>query len=373
MNKAHILALVCLGAVSCHPASRPVSSTMAPLAPRAGGVEAPIPASHPAPTTATAVRVEQIDFHGWTNAWKISHAACELIVVPQVSRVMSFRLSGHDNVFWINDRLAGQSVPADDGQWHNFGGEKLWPTQQSLWPQYTANAWPPPYPYDSGPASAEALPDGLRLSTAFDPHFGAHAVREFHLDPIRPLVRIHQYHQKTAGDPLPMTLWSITQVRTPRFAMLPPGVEVEGKSYLNLLPKPPLNVTVHKDVISLHNNDQVDQKIGVVPQAGRQEGWVAAVFADQQMLVLSHRIRPDGVYPDGGCDAEVYTAPASTVSYVEMELLSPLRTIKKGQMLADDAVWTLVPIDATAAIDPEHAAKTARTAHREALQMLQRP
>jgi hypothetical protein len=318
------------------------------------------------------VRVERIDFQGWTDAWKISNAACELVIVPQIGRVMSFHLAGQKNVLWINDRLAGKTVPAEDGQWHNFGGEKVWPTQQSLWPKYTGVAWPPPYPYDSGPASAEALSDGLRLTTAFDPHFGARVVREFHLDPIRPVVHVRQYHAKSAGEPLPMTLWSITQVRTPQFAMLPAGVEVEGKPYLNLYPPIALrHVAVQGGIVSLHNDEKMDQKIGIVPRAGRQDGWVAAVFDDRQMLVLSHRIRPDGAYPDGGCAAEVYTAPAKSGSYVELELLGPMRTLKTGETLSDDAVWTLVPLDASAAADPDRAAAPAYKAHHDALAMLQ--
>lgn len=368
MNKAPFLALMSLAAVSCHPA--PEVAVPTSVARATAPAETRLPATHPAPVL-PAVRVEQVAFHGWANAWKLSNAACELIVVPQIGRVMSFRLTGRNNVFWINESLAGKTAPSDDGQWHNFGGEKLWPTQQSLWPQYTGNAWPPPYPYDGGPATAEALPDGMRLTTALDPHFGARAVREFHLDPIRPVVRIHQYHQKSAGKPLPMTLWSVAQVRGPRFAMLPSGVEVEGKPYLNLLANPTINVSAHQGVISLHNDDQADQKIGVVPQAGRQEGWVAAVLDDGQMLVLSHQIHPDGTYPDGGCDAEVYTAAARSGGYVELELLGPLNTIKKGERLDDDAVWTLVPMNAVASADRDHAASAARQAHRQALSVLQ--
>jgi len=318
------------------------------------------------------VTVEKAEFTGWKGAWRVSNRACEMVLVPQISRVLSFRLQGGQNVLWVNAGLAGQTVPGDDKQWHNFGGDKVWPTEQGLWKKYTGRAgWPPPYWFDCAAGSAEAIPAGVRLRMQKDPQFGAVCVREFVMDAQKPLLLVRQYYEKAEGPPVEMTLWTITQVRKPEFAMLPLGEEREGRRYrkLNDLIEPlfSLNTTV----LNIRNDDTGAQKVGVVPDAAHRDGWVAGVYADA-MFVQSRRLERDGAYPDGGCHAELFLANRSNGHYVELELLSPLRELKAGEKLISNQVWQLVPCTAAQVADPEKAAVLARAAHRAALEALGR-
>src|SRR5689334_8758901 len=84
-----------------------------------------------------AVTVEKTDYHGWKDSWKVSNGTCELVIVPQVNRMMSFSLVGSPSPIWNNDAIAGQVQLSDDNQWHNFGGDKVWPTQQDWWQRYS--------------------------------------------------------------------------------------------------------------------------------------------------------------------------------------------------------------------------------------------
>lgn len=319
------------------------------------------------------VRVERVDFRGWTNAWQLSNAACELVVVPQVSRVMSFALRGGANLLWVAPEANGQVYETDDRQWHNLGGDKVWPAPQDLWLKYTGrNRWPPPHAFDSGRGDAEPIPNGLRLRTPRDPDFGAVCIREFTLDARRPLVRVRQRYEKDAGGPVEMSVWGIMQVRGPTLALLPPGAGGRAARYETFEGPGAGRLRLRDSVLSLESDSAVSQKVGVPPDARRSQGWVAGVMPrDGAMLVLSHRLEEDA-YPDRGCHAEVFTSGAGSSPYTELELLSPLRTLRAGDRLDHDVVWQIVSLGTDDAADPVRAAVRAREAHRHAVGVLRR-
>jgi len=240
------------------------------------------------------VKVERITYKGWPDAVRLRNASCELVVVPAVSRVMHFSLIGGPNLLWENPEFAGKTFPTDEGKWHNIGGDKLWPTQQSLFLKYTGhNDWPPPWPWDGGASRAEMLPGGVRIALPHDARFGAHAVREFTLDHDKPLLHVRQWIEKTDGSPTDLTVWTVTQVNNPLVTLIPS----ENGEYSNLGPASEM-IGVHKNYLTLAREQAKGLKIGVTPQG--QNGWVASVFevpAGRQMLILSHKLVEGGGYP----------------------------------------------------------------------------
>lgn len=320
-------------------------------------------APHSNPASAAPVTVERVAYNGWPDAWRVRNASCEIVVVPAVSRVMRFAPTGGKNLLWENPELAGKTFPADDGTWHNIGGEKLWPTQQKdLFKRYTGHdTWPPPWPWDAGSSRAEPIPNGVRLTLPQDARFGAHAVREFTLDESKPLVRVRQWIEKTEGEPTLMTVWTVCQANDPRLSLLPCA---DGKfsgfgAHSSLMEAKDGRVT-------LGRHAKQGLKIGVPPSG--QNGWVASVFdapSGQVMLVQSHKLAANATYPDDGLQAELYTSPKTFAFYTEMEMLSPLVAVKAGERLEDDAIWQLVP-----ASDGADYLMIAQRAHQRALEHL---
>lgn len=339
-------------------------------APESAGRPARQPVARVEEACTADVAVEQLEYMGWRSAWRLRNAAIETVIVPDVARVMHFGAAGGENLLWVNDALAGRVVLRDDNQWHNFGGDKVWPTAQDLWIKYAGRpGWPPPYEFDCAPAAIEPVPGGARLRTRHSPHFGACAVRELSPDSRRPLLHIRQWFEKREGNPVEMSLWTVTQVRRPAYAIVPlargrpqGGTKALGK----LLPG---RFSVHRTCASLRNDDATAQKVGVVVGEDLDDGWAAAVYADR-MLLQSQLLIDNAGYPDGGCHAELFAANEQLGGYVELELLSPLRDMRKGDRLRNDVVWQIVPLTAAQAADPEQAAAVARAAHREALRIL---
>jgi hypothetical protein len=312
------------------------------------------------------VSVTEVEYGKWPGAWKIGNGKCQMIIVPQVGRVMSFSLTGGPNLLWNNPAILGQTVPKDDNTWHNFGGDKVWPTQQDWWIKYTdRNGWPPPYSFDGAAQSAQRIEGGVRMTSPKSPEFGTRTIREFVMDRDQPLVRVRQWFAKEDGKPVTMSLWTVSQVRTPDYALLP----AVAKQYKPLGEVVPDALKQSGGAVSIRNNRDKPQKIGVAPDKDAKYNWVAAVFAN--VTLVESRLVRQGQYPDGNCPGEIYTAPARDGSYVELEMLSPMTDLKPGQTLRDDAVWQIVRLD-----DPrppvEKAAAAARSAHEAAVRELSR-
>jgi hypothetical protein len=129
---------------------------------------------------------------------------------------------------------------------------------------------------------------------------------------------------------------------------------------------------MHKSVLAIRNDEADGQKVGLTPDAERHQGWLAAAY-DGLLFVQSHRLDKQAAYPDGGCHAEIFAAQKALDLYIELELLSPLRELKPGESLADDAIWQIVPLPKERLEDPERAAEVARKAHETALNILAEP
>src|SRR5437899_837082 len=94
---------------------------------------------------ANSVSVLKTNYHGWSNAIVISNGKAEVIVVPEIGRIMQFRLAGDmDGPFFENPALFGQRGDPGAKEWLNFGGDKTWPSPQSEWPKIAPRGWPPP-------------------------------------------------------------------------------------------------------------------------------------------------------------------------------------------------------------------------------------
>jgi hypothetical protein len=92
-----------------------------------------VQAHHPNSALAT-------NYHGWTGSVLLSNGLVEAIIVPEVGRIMQFRMAGETGPFWENSQILG-GAPSPN-IWNqfpgSFGGDKSWPAPQSLW------GWPPP-------------------------------------------------------------------------------------------------------------------------------------------------------------------------------------------------------------------------------------
>lgn len=284
------------------------------------------------------VKVSRTSYHGWKDALIISNSRAEIIVVPQVTRVMQFRLKGSEGPFWNKAAFAGMEPKWEEGKWMNFGGDKAWPAPQADWPKIAGSGWPPPVAFDSAPSQAEIVKDGVLLLSGVDPHYGIRVRRMITLDAQKPEMKITTTYEKISGDAVKVGVWVITQVTDPQHIYVPyikTAQQPEG--YITQSNDKVPDLKIENNLISLSRSPKLYLKIGTPADT---------LFSTdgQQALRIAIQREREGEYPDQGSSAEIYTNPDPD-KYVELEMLGPLGNMKTGDRKSLTSTYTLMTHD----------------------------
>jgi hypothetical protein len=282
------------------------------------------------------ISVVRLAWHGWPDCYLLSNGCIEAIVVPAIGRVMQLRLAGEEaGTFWENRALEGQLHPTGWHEWCNFGGDKCWPAPQSSWPLLLGRDWPPPVAFDSLPMEAVPTLDGVRLSSSIDKDFGIQVVRHVDLDAVQPILRIRTEFRKLIGDPVKVSIWTITQMQEPEriYALLPVDSKF-ARGYTPLLNAEPAGLKLENRMLSLVRHPRAYVKIGVDATSVAWVGRDCVVRIDADVEV--------GEYPDGGCVTQIYTNP-NPLPYIELETLGPWKNLSAGDRSERTTVYTLTP------------------------------
>lgn len=304
-----------------------------------------------------SVRVTRETYRGWAGAYRLSNGTVDAVVVPQIGRVMAFHFTGRPETspFFNNKLWLGKAAPPTPDprnpktfptEWHNYGGDKLWPSPQSDWPKRQPVGWPPDPTIDTGPYTVKRLRNGLRLVGPVSPFFGVRVIRDITLRPGAARVflqdtftRPRRATGKLTG--FPIGIWSITQVRGDATVYLPLNLKghFPGVGLVSLTDKPgvPPNAKTHDDLLAVTRPSNVSTKIGVDNSAG----WMACAFGGD-LLFSEHFTRlPRATYPDKNTNAQVYTNGDDTQAYIEMEVLGPLVSLNPGWQITRAMSWQL--------------------------------
>ena len=320
---------------------------------------------------ANPVAVHSVEYKGWTDAVELNNGVVRLVVVPSIGRIMHYGFVGGENILWDDPQHYGKTLPGgqpftdEEGNlaWTNFGGDKVWPNQQSEFEAINGYSWPPDPAYDGGAHQVELLDDGVRITSPLSAFNGARSIRTIRLVGGGTRVSIGQRLKKEQAiakpelEPLRYTIWNVTQIRPPEQTLYP------------LNPLSNLKGGIHhfewKAEVSA-KNFRVEDGIGIfVPDleenqktGADSDGWLAGIVG-QTVIAEFYRRDPAAIYPDGGLIAEVYTCP----DYTELELLSPWVPLEVGGQLDFAIAWELH------ALPPQ--ANTAKARRQAALEWLE--
>jgi len=287
-----------------------------------------------------AVTITRTNYHGWPNSIVMSDGGVEVAIIPAIGRIMQFRFTGEPGPFWENRSLDGQLHAPHATNWINFGGDKTWPAPEAEWPK-PFGGWLPPAAFDSMPVEAKLEKDQVQLISPVDPDYGIRVVRRVFLGPRVDQMTISTRYEKVSGEPKKVGVWTITQLREPAglFAPVPgPSIFAAGFHPLGKEPPPSLKVldTARPPLrlVSVTRDPKSAHKIGL---ACGSLLWVG----EKQMLKIDLPRLRNAEYPDGGSSAEIYTNP-DPLPYVELEMLSPLATMKRGAVIEWANTYTLL-------------------------------
>lgn len=279
-----------------------------------------------------SVRISKMSFHGWSGCYRMTNGTVDLVVAPQISRIMRFGFVNKSNILWTNSAVYGKTnPPAKSKGWVNFGGDKLWNSPQSLW------GFPPDPWIDSGASRVSVIHgDQLRIIGMKSMRFGVRFERTIRMDPREAKVTIINKMTNTGSKPVEYGVWEIAQVpgdckavlHRDRDSKFPKGV------YRYNYKISPAYLHIHPDSITLMRNPKAVQKIGT----DSRKGTVAAI-SPRGVFQLYAEYHKGARYPDDGCGQETYTDP--TLYYMEVELLGPITKLSPGHYTTFTTRWTL--------------------------------
>ncbi|HWN96665.1 MAG TPA: DUF4380 domain-containing protein, partial [Methylomirabilota bacterium] len=283
------------------------------------------------------LRITRENYHGWSNAIAIRNDRAEVVIVPDIGRVMSFGMVNGENVLWNDPALHGKPVNPEAPEWINFGGDKSWPAPEAEWGLYTGRKnWRPPPAFDSAPNDARVEGKDVVLLSPVDPFYGIQVRRRVHLDSKEPKLTITTTYERVSGTPSKIGVWVITQMRDPVAVFIPgPERSIFPDGFYKFGNEPWTNVVASRGLIHVTRDPAKPHKLG---SDADQLLWMGAQI---MCLVESPRVR-GAEYPDRNASAEVYTNP-DPKKYVELEMLGPLSLMKPGDKISQENTYTLFP------------------------------
>ena len=282
-----------------------------------------------------AVTVKTVTYNGWKGAQQLSNGTVEIVVVPQIGRIMRYGFAGGANVLWNNAALNGKTTDlnAPGKDWINYGGDKLWPAPQERW------GWPPDRLLDSGAQTIKALPNHhLLLTGPVVKALGIQFRREIALDETGSGVTITNTLVNTGTADVDWSIWQVAQIDNPSEARLmrnPQGRFPNGFFTFSGMDVDAESLTATDTVVTLKRHATQSAKIGVDSPTGQLQ----AVTMGGTFTFTAH-YEMGATYPDSGCAQQIYTNPDPN-KYVELELLGPMLPLKPNASRVFVTHWSL--------------------------------
>ncbi len=225
---------------------------------------------------------------------------------------------------------AGEETP--NGFWKMYGGHRLWVSPEEM---------PRTYSMDDKPIKIEKTKDGILI--VGNPEKRNSVQKEIEIKPhSKGGLKVTHKIKNIGKSPITLACWALSVMRREGFAIIPfnagqrgflPDRRLAIWPYTNLTDK---RLTLQDEYIFIQQNPSAKQpiKIGTIAHPS----WVA-YHINGSVLVKTFS-REEGEYPDFGCNVEVYT----NADFLELETLSPLKTIKPLELHKHSETWDILDV-----------------------------
>ncbi len=273
-----------------------------------------------------------VAYAGWPNCQQISNGTIKLIATTDVGpRIIWFGFEGGANEF--------REVPEHAGltggeEWRSYGGHRLWHAPEKR---------PRTYLPDNQQVSFEYTERGLLLRQSIEPQTGLQKEIELSLGDHNSVRVTHRLHNQGLFG-VELAPWALSVMAPGGVAIFP--LPERGSHPEHLLPSSTLTLWPYTDLSDhrwtfgrqyvLLRQDatcQTPQKIG----GENSVGWCAYARAGN-LFVKKFEFQPGAVYPDRGCNVEIFT----NQKMLELETLGPLAKIEPGESAAYVEEWHLI-------------------------------
>jgi hypothetical protein len=287
---------------------------------------------------------EQVEFKSWPNCIRLSNNEIELIITTDIGpRILRFGFIGGPNIFYIS--------PADTGktggvEWHLYGGHRFWLAPEIFPRTYYPDNTPVSYTWDG---------ETLKLTQDIEPETQTVKEIEIRMDPGKNEIEVLHRLINEGSSAVELAPWAISACAPGGRAIIPQEPYIDPADFL--LPARPLVLWAFTKMndpryvwgekfIQAKQDPKLlsETKIGVL---NKQE-W-AAYIMDEYLFCKIFKYDPEVLYPDYGCNNEVYM----NGDFLEVESLGPLIKIAPQGTIEHHEKWLLYQIEAINSDDEE--------------------
>ena len=275
---------------------------------------------------------EKINYNGWPNCIRLYNDEIELIVTTDIGpRIVKFGYINKQNFFYLVPEHYGK---IGGGEWRIYGGHRLWLAPETM---------PHSYNPDNEKVEFAVYDNCIKLIQPKETITGIVKEMEITLSHDKNEVKVlHRLVNQNLWD-VKVAPWSLSVLAQGGRAIVPQEPYGEGDDYL--LPARPLALWQFtkmndprwiwgaKYIQAKQDTSAIsEQKIGVM----NKQGWTAYCL-NGELLIKKFDFNPDAVYPDYGCNNEIYI----NGHFLEIETLGPLTKIPPGGVVEHMEHWLL--------------------------------
>ena len=248
-------------------------------------------------------------------------------------RVIFYGFTGGGNI--LGELGPDTAVKSELGDWHPWGGHRLWHGPEVL---------PRSYVPDDDPVESQVVGgDSVRVTQRTEPSTQIQKEMLIKLDPQGTRVTVTHTLTNKGVWPVELAPWALTIMRGGGTTILPQEPFISHDDRLSAAR--PLTLwhftdmsdprwTWGKEYILLRTDSKsnVPQKIG----AGNKQGW-GGYLRDKKLFIKRFPYVEGATYPDLGCNFETYTDG----DFMEIETLGPLVTLEPEDSTTHVEHWYL--------------------------------
>lgn len=282
------------------------------------------------------VELKQVDFYGFKNALELNNGIVKLIVTTDIGpRILFYGYTNGQNFLKV---FENESAPIRDGEWHNYGGHRLWYAPEAAHRTYYPDNDPVKWDFSNGDLTL-LCPDEKSRG------IGKKIVITMSSDTTEVTVK---HTLKNIGLwPIEASIWCLTvmapggilKIQQPKFINHGSGPDETFDPARNIViwPYTPMNdprLVWGDKFFEMHQNDAYPGKlkVGMFNEYGK-----AYYELNGETFCKEFPNERDAVYPDMNCNCEFFTMPG----FLECESLSPMLKIKENEEATHTEIWSL--------------------------------
>lgn len=288
------------------------------------------------------MKIEEIWHSEYGKCLQFSNGAATLAVTLDYGpRIIHYSLAGSANIMFFNRYPSYRKYGPDfdrifypGAYWNIRGGNRLW---------IAPHSFPHAFYPDNDPVEYEPIERGARFTPPPRMQIGAQVSIEVSLAAEGSRVAIHHTVRNIGKTTQRWAAWSITSVDAGGFEIIPMSDRQTG-----VLPNRHVAFWPYTDIgdsrIALGNRYAILRHDAANPNPlkigfNAEDGW-ASYVVHSQCFTLQYSTIEGAEYPDFGVTYETFADDRM----VEMEALSPLKTLRQGESVSLSETWSLTPI-----------------------------